>query len=89
MHKTGNFIINNNSYMFGECLFDTGAESNNFIGQKVVDNNIDIMRDFISENKCSIRLGDSTTCVNISEMVTLSVTFTDSNFVSHEAVLNF
>jgi hypothetical protein len=89
MHKSGNVIIENNSYIINECLFDSGAESDNFIAQAYIDTNCDILKEFISPYKSIVRLGDSKTTVNISQLITLSVTFVDNNFKTHEATLNF
>jgi hypothetical protein len=89
MHKTGNVIIHDNSYIINECLFDSGAESDNFIAKSFIDKNCDIFAEYITPHKCSIRLGDSTTTVHISEIITLTVTFVDANFISHDATLNF
>jgi hypothetical protein len=82
MHKTGNVIVSDNAYIIDQCLFDSGAESDNFILQKFIDMNCDI---FISPHKSSIRLGDSKTTVNVSQIATLTVTFCDTNFVTHYA----
>jgi hypothetical protein len=79
MHKTGNVIIHDNSYIINECLFDSGAESDNFIAKSFIDKNCDIFDEYITPHKCSIRLGDSTTTVRISEIITLTVTFVDSS----------
>ena len=89
MHKSGNVIIENNSNIINECLFDSGAESDNFIAQAYIDTNCDILKEFISPYKSIVRSGDSKTTVNISQLITLSVTFVDNNFKTHEATLNF
>jgi hypothetical protein len=89
MHKSGNVIIDNNSYIINECLFDSGAESDNFISQSFIDMNCDILTEFISSHKSIVRLGDSKTTVNITQVITLNVTFVDNNFITHEATLNF
>ena len=89
MHKTGNVIIHENTYFINECLFDTGAKSDNFIAKTYVNKNCDIFAEYITPHDCNIRLGDSTTTVHISEIITLTVTFVDANFISHEATLNF
>jgi hypothetical protein len=89
MHKTGNVIIHENTYIINECLFDTGAESDNFIAKTYVNKNCDIFAEYITPHDCNIRLGDSTTTVHISEIITLTVTFVDANFISHEATLIF
>ena len=89
MHRSGNIIIHNNAYAINECLFDTGAESDNFIAKTFVDKNCDICAEYIQPYDCNIKLGDSKTNVHISEMVTLAVTFVDANFISHDATLNF
>jgi hypothetical protein len=89
MHKSGNVIIHENTYNIKECLFDSGAESDNFIAKSFVDKNCDIFAEYITPHTCNIRLGDSTTNVHITEMITLTVTFIDANFISHDATLNF
>jgi hypothetical protein len=89
MHKSGNVIVDNQSYIIDECLYDTGAESDNFVAQSFVDKNCDVLAEFISPHKSTIRLGDSKTTVNITQVITLTVVFIDTNFVSHTALLNF
>jgi hypothetical protein len=89
MHKSGNVIIHDNTYIINECLFDSGAESDNFIAKSFIEKNCDIFAEYISPHDCNIRLGDSKTNVHISEIITLSVTFVDSNFISQDATLNF
>jgi hypothetical protein len=88
MHKTGNVIVHDNSYIIDECQFDTGA-SDNFISKSFVDKNVDILAEFISSHKSSVRLGDSKTTVQITQLITLNVMFIDTNFVSHNPLLNF
>ncbi len=46
MHKTGNVIIHENTYIINECLFDTGAESDNFIAKTYVNKNCDIFAEY-------------------------------------------
>ena len=89
MHRRGNVIINDQSYIIDECLFDSGAESDNFISQTFIDKNSVIFADSISNHNSVIRLGDSKTTVNITQIATLNVAFIDTNFVTHNALLNF
>jgi hypothetical protein len=89
MHKSGNVIISDQSCIINECLFDSGAESDNFISQSFIDKNSVIFADYITPHKSSIILGDSKTQVHISQLITLDVIFIDTNFVSHTASLNF
>jgi hypothetical protein len=70
-------------------LLDSGAESDNFNYQKIIDMNCDIFAEFISPHRSTMRLGDSKTTVNISQIITLTVSFVDTNFITHEALLNF
>ena len=89
MHRSGNVIVNEQSYIIDECLFDSGAESDNFISQTFIDKNHVIFADSISNHNSVIRLSDSKTTVNITQIVTLNVAFIDTNFVTHNALLNF
>jgi hypothetical protein len=82
----GNVVIHDNTYIINECLFDSGAESDNFIAKSFIEKNCDIFAEYISPHDCNIRLGDSKTNVHISEIISLSVAFVDSNFISHDAV---
>ena len=75
MHRRGNVIINDQSYIIDECLFDSGAESDNFISQTFIDKNHVIFTDSISNHNSVIRLGDSKTTVNITQVATLNVAF--------------
>ncbi len=94
MHKTGYVIMNDNSpliqtYIINDCLFDSGAQSDNYISQTYVDSYIDVFRDYIIDHKSTVRLGDSLTTVDITQIITLYVSFLDNATITHYATLNF
>lgn len=79
MHKEGYAICDNETYLIDTCLFDTGAQSDNYIAQSFVDKYSVVFQDSIFDHKSSVRLGDSVTTVNITQLVTLTVSFIDNN----------
>jgi hypothetical protein len=94
MHKTGYVIVNPDTptcetYIINSCLFDSGAQSDNYISQSYVDSYIDIFKEFIIDHKSTVRLGDSTTTVDITQIITLHVSFLDNSAITHYADLNF
>jgi hypothetical protein len=48
-----------------------------------------VFEPFILKHNCSVKLGDSTTVVHITHIITLRVSFLDNNSVTHDALLNF
>ena len=89
MHKEGYAICDNETYLIDTCLFDTGAQSDNYIAQSFVDKYSVVFQDSIFDHKSSVRLGDSVTTVNITQLVTLTVSFIDNNSITHTSILNF
>ena len=89
MHKTGYVIIDNIPIICHEALFDSGAQSDNYISQSYVDSNSDYFTPYILEHNTSVRLGDSQTIVNITHIITLPISFLDNNAITHNATLNF
>ncbi len=89
MHKTGYVIIDNIPIICHEALFDSGAQSDNYISQCYVDSNSHYFTPFILEHNTSVRLGDSHTVVNITHIITLPISFLDNNTITHKATLNF
>ena len=89
MYKIGYVVINNETYGFDKCLFDSGAQSDNYIATNYVNSHIDIFKDFILEHASTVKLGDSKTTVNITHIITLNIAILDSNHTTHNALLNF
>ena len=89
MHKIGYVIVKEDTYHINRCLFDSGALSDNYISQTFVDANADIFKDYILESKSTVKLGDSKTTVNITHIVTLEVSFQDTNNATHQDIINF
>jgi hypothetical protein len=78
MHKTGYVIMNDNTpliqtYTINNCLFDSGAQSDNYISQNFVNSFIDIFRDHIMDHKSTVRLGDSLTTIDITQIITMYI----------------
>jgi hypothetical protein len=88
MHKSGYVIIDSNPIIIPTTLFDSGAQSDNYISKSYVDSNIDNFKHLILEHNSSVRLGDSQTIVNITHIITLPVSFLDNNSTTHHATLN-
>ena len=88
MHKTGYVIIDNIPIICHEALFDSGAQSDNYISQCYVLSNTHYFTPFILEHNISVRLGDSHTVVNIYHIITLPISFLDNNAIIHNATLN-
>ena len=89
MVKTGNFIADNETYLIDASLFDSGAQSDNFISASYVEKYINIFKPFILKYDSAVKLGDSKTIVNITHIITLNVSFMDSNCRTYDALLNF
>jgi hypothetical protein len=77
------------TYIVDTALFDTGASSANYISEDYVNKYINIFNPHILAHNSTVRLGDSKTQVNITHIITLTVSFLDNNSVTHEALLNF
>lgn len=72
MYISGYVISNDETYIIDTALFDTGASSANYISQSYVDKYIDIFEPYILAHNSSVRLGDSTTEVLITHIITLA-----------------
>jgi hypothetical protein len=93
MHKTGYVVMNDDTprmetYIINSCLYDLGAQSDNYISQSYVDSNSDIFSEYIIDHKSTVRLGDSLTTVEITQIITLYVSFLDNSAVTHYGTLN-
>ena len=88
MYKSGYIIIDNETYAFNTCLFDSGAQSDNYIASKFVNEHMDVFKPYILEHSSTVRLGDSKTTVHITHIITLNVSIQDSNHVTHDALIN-
>jgi hypothetical protein len=71
------------TYIIDSALFDTGASSANYISQTYVDKYIDIFKPHILAHNSSVRLGDSTTEVLITHIITLHISFLDNRSITH------
>ena len=89
MHKTGYIDVDEEHYLINKCLFDTGSLSANYIGQSYVNKNIDIFSPYIQPYDSQVHLGDSTTTVTITHLITLDVYFRDTSDITHRGLLNF
>jgi hypothetical protein len=89
MYISGYVISNDETYIIDTALFDTGASSANYISQSYVDKYIDIFEPYILAHNSSVRLGDSTTEVLITHIITLNISFLDTCSITHEGLLNF
>ena len=70
----------------GLVLFDTGATHSSYIAKSWVDANRTLLQPMIRQVNLKVKLGDNRTTMNITERVTLMVTFVDDNGVDHKAV---
>mmetsp|Transcript_10393 Transcript_10393/g.10015 ORF Transcript_10393/g.10015 Transcript_10393/m.10015 type:complete len:951 (-) Transcript_10393:1276-4128(-) len=89
MHMFGYVIVDNETYILNKVLFDTGSNNSNFISKQYIDKYIAVFEPFILKHNSDVKLGDSTTVVHITHIVTLRVSFLDNNSVTHDALLNF
>jgi hypothetical protein len=94
MHKSGYVIMNDGSpavqtHIIHNCLFDSNAQSDNYISQDYVNSYIEIFNEYIIDHKSTVRLGNSLTTVDITQIITLYVSFLDNAAVTHYATLNF
>jgi hypothetical protein len=94
MHKSGYVIMNDDSpavqtSIIHNCLFDSGAQSDKNISQDYINSYIDIFKEYVIDHKSTVRLGDSLTTVDITQIITLYISFFDNAAVTHYATLNF
>jgi hypothetical protein len=89
MHMFGYVIVDEETYIFEKALFDTGSNRANLISQQYVDKYSSVFEPYIVKSDSEVRLGDSTTVVHITHLVTLRVSFLDNNAITHVAILNF
>ena len=89
MHKTGYVVVDEEHYQINKSLFDTGALSANYISQSYVEKYIAVFSPLILAHDSQVHLGDSTTTVNISHIITLDVNFRDTSDITHRGLLNF
>ena len=85
MHMFGYVIVDEETYIFEKALFDTGSNRANFVSQQYVDKHSSVFQPYIVKSDSEVRLGDSTTVVHITHLVTLRVSFLDNNAVTHDA----
>lgn len=71
-----------------QCIFDSGAKSNNFLCHTYVDEYIKILQPYITPCTDPVTLGDSVTTEPITQTVILTVSFLDNNNETHLAYMN-
>jgi hypothetical protein len=86
---TGYVIENLETFIIESALFDSGASSDNYISEAFVNKYINMFKPHIIQHNSTVRLGDSTTTVNLTHIITLNISFLDNNSITHEAVINF
>ena len=88
MHKSGFIHLQNDNIHLQTALFDSGAIQSNYIDEQFVDNNIVHLQQFLQPFKHSGKLGDNKTQLQLSHIITKTVSFIDSTLQSHEATVN-
>jgi RNase H-like domain found in reverse transcriptase len=88
IHRSGFISLPGDNIFLPSVLFDTGALRSNYIDQGFVNDNISHLKDFIKKQHHSVRLGDNTTQINLTEILSIEVSFVDSTRTSHSAIIN-
>ena len=88
MHKSGFIHLQNDNIHLQTALFDSGAIQSNYIDEQFVNNNIVHLQPFLQPLKHSVKLGDNKTQLQLSHIITITVSFIDSTLKSHEATIN-
>jgi hypothetical protein len=88
MHKSGLIHLHNDIIHLQTVLFDSGAIQSNYIDEQFVNNNIVHLKPFLQPLKHSVKLGDNKTQLQLSHIITITVSFIDSTLKSHEATIN-
>ena len=88
MHKSGLIHLQNDNIHLQTVLLDSGAIQSNYIDEQFVDNNIVHLQQFLQPFKHSGKLGDNKTQLQLSHIITKTVSFIDSTLQSHEATVN-
>ena len=86
MYRNGTIKVRDLEKDVPDILFDTGASHSSYISKTWVDEHRGELSSFIKPTKAAVTLGDNRTTVNISEVLTLNLSFYfDNNSESVEA----
>ena len=75
MYKNGTIKVPGLEKDVSDILFDTGASHSSYISKSWVDDHRDELSAFIKPIKAAVTLGDNKTTVQISELLTLNLSF--------------
>ena len=86
MYRNGTIKVRDLEKDVPDILFDTGASHSSYISKTWVDEHRGELSSLIKPTKAAVTLGDNRTTVNISEILTLNLSFYfDNNSESVEA----
>jgi RNase H-like domain found in reverse transcriptase len=88
MHKSGFIHLQNDNIHLQTVLFDSGAIQSNYIDEQFVNDNIVHLQQFLQPLKHSVKLGDNKTHLQLTHIITITVSFIDSTLKSHKATIN-
>ena len=88
MHKSGLIHLHNDNIHLQTVLFDSGAIQSNYIDEQFVNKNIVHLQQFLQPLNHSVKLGDNITQLQLTHIITITVSFVDSTLKSHEATIN-
>ena len=88
MHKSGFIHLQNDNIHLQTVLLDSGAIQSNYIDEEFVNNNIVHLQQFLQPLKHLVKLGDNKTQLQLSHIITITVSFIDSTLKSHEATIS-
>ena len=69
-------------------LFDSGALHSSYISSKLVDKNIDILKNYLSKTHGRVMLGDNKTEIKVDQVLRVPVRFLDDNQIEHIATVD-
>lgn len=89
VHREGQIILDTSILPIESVLFDTGALSASYISKQYVDTHREELAPFIREARGSVRLAAQNVVVPITEVLHLTVVFTDDCGQEHRAVEDY
>jgi len=89
VHREGRIILDTASLPIESVLFDTGALSASYISKQYVDTHREDLAPFIRQARGAVRLAAQNVVVPISEVLHLTVVFTDDSGQEHRAVEDY
>ena len=82
--KTGMYCLSTD---WSTVLYYSGAIKSNYIDEQFVNNNIVHLQQFLQPLWHSVKLGDNTTQLQLTHIITIPVSFIDGALKCHEATI--